>query len=208
MPESLEGLGGLPDVNDEVAAVVFECGRVAQPPRGLPWPASSSCLMIWSYCSTVSVPASEIMTMAMTGSFLVGCCDGSQGAVRRRPPNYSAGLLISWRVTHAAIWLRLDRPSLVRTCWTWFCAVRSETRSGESGSAISLHSPERACRATRLLPPTVTHVVRGLRSTAHADERTCDSGSRRTATPTAGCPPDAQAFGGLRSLGSEVANIT
>src|ERR1035441_5262309 len=29
----------------------------------------------------------------------------------------------------AAIWLRLLKPSLVRMCWTWFCAVRSERYS-------------------------------------------------------------------------------
>jgi hypothetical protein len=29
-------------------------------------------------------------------------------------------------VIQTATWLRFDRSSLVRMCWTWFCAVRSE----------------------------------------------------------------------------------
>ncbi len=45
-----------------------------------------------------------------------------------------------------AIWLRLAKPSLVKMCWTWFCAVRSETYS--ASAICRLVSPFPTSRAT------------------------------------------------------------
>ena len=60
-------------------------------------------------------------------------CTGTPAA---RRPIYSADLLSSRASggprTHTAIWLRFGRSSLSRMCWTWFCAVRSDTNSRDA----------------------------------------------------------------------------
>ena len=61
--------------------------------------------------------------------------DGTAFIRRITQPRYSSG----WRaMTHDVIWLRFEKPSLVRMCCTWFWAVRSERNRAEATSRLDL----------------------------------------------------------------------
>jgi len=70
------------------------------------------------------------------------------GAIRRIA--YCRTYSLRWLATQDAIWLRLEKPSLVRMCWTWVCAVRSDTNRAAAIERLVL--PWATSSATSLAP--------------------------------------------------------
>ena len=61
--------------------------------------------------------------------------DGTAFVRRITQSRYSSG---GRAMTHDVIWLRFEKPSLVRMCCTWFWAVRSERNRAEATSRLDL----------------------------------------------------------------------